>query len=61
MNIEIIIYVFTSIFVVLGLIVAIWSFIDTHRIRSAKDYHQTQENKKETAQRRYKEKNRLGK
>lgn len=60
MNIEIIIYVFTSIFVVLGLTGAIWSFIDTHRIRSAKDYSQDQVNKREAAHYRYK-KNRLGK
>lgn len=61
MHIEIIIYISSSIFITLGIVVAIWSFIDTYRIRSAEDYHQSQENKKEAAKRRYKEKTKLGK
>ncbi|HIF9325874.1 hypothetical protein C5F64_16350 [Photobacterium damselae subsp. damselae] len=60
MYINLIMYICGSIFAVLGIVVAIWSFIDTYRIRSAVEFHQEREDRIQAARSRYEEKTRKG-
>ncbi|CAM3063728.1 hypothetical protein [Moritella viscosa] len=59
MHIELIMYICSFIFAILGVAVASWSFIDTYRIRSAEEFYQARKNKIEASNRRHQEKTRL--
>lgn len=60
MLIEFVVYTSSTIFIILGLIVAIWSFIDTHRIRSREKFKNESKAKLDAANERYKHKKRIG-
>ncbi|MDT3336217.1 hypothetical protein Q4Q49_12980 [Shewanella sp. SP1S1-7] len=58
MLIDLVIYIFGFTFIFLGGGVAIWSFIDTHRIRSGREFSKDRDSRLDNARKRYKDKTR---